>query len=499
MAEPSFSAGERNKADPQPGARLGDYQLAQLLESGEAGQLFLARGAAGASLRLRVLTVPSDLDAEERMLYLGYVQKQANQVAALKHTHILPLLDYGIYQGRPYLVYPHYAIEALSKYLARKGAMEMLLAGRYLDQVAEALECAHQRGILHRNLNTDCIFVAQDGSLVVGDFGVLSMLEERGTARRGDQSQKDRRDPLFGMNEMSSPAPEQVSGNPVDTFTDVYALGAMLYRMLSGHRVFRGKTRAEIAQQHVSAPVPPVSKWRSDIPAAVDNVITKAMAKDPGQRFTRPGELANAYHQAVAPGDRERKPFVASSVPALAQVTSMKTEAIPGPPARMPRRRVLTLFVAGGGAAAAITIVSIFGMRALQSPTTPTTIANRPATPAQGANSGSSPVSGQGRVLARVSDLAPNSDISFSLASSNNPGLLIHLPDNRFVAFDSTCTHAGCAVDYIPQTKLLRCPCHDAIFDPARNAAVVSGPAPSPLTAIPISVNANGTITTEAQ
>jgi eukaryotic-like serine/threonine-protein kinase len=483
------------------GTTLGNYRLEKLIEPSEVAPVFLAStGTAGAMYRLRILRIPAELSSDQRIVYLGRFQQEANSVSALRHPSILPLLDYGNANGMPYLVWAYSRMKPLNNEIS-KGAMDLVHISRYLDAIASALEHAHEHAVLHRNLTTDSIFI-KDGTPLVADFGVLRMLQ---LAQPDGKS-----DPLYGMNLSSSPAPEQVQGKPVDTRTDVYALGAVLYRMLTGHRVFRGKTLKEIAELHAMAQVPSLSMWRSGLPRELDNVIAKAMAKEPTARFSQPGALANAYAQVVVPNDTSRTPFVITSPRPVSGPSPMPATplAAPAPPlatsrpaarstSRISRRRALTLLAAGGGGAVAVAAIALIATHLGGSTAAPTSQSGSQTTSPSG--TGSQPTSAPGHtgtVIARTSEVPLNSAKKFPIANSNNPGLLIHLPNNQFVAFNSTCTHAGCAVNYNPQDKLLECPCHGAVFDPAKNAAVVNGPAQTPLAPIKITVNADGTITT---
>jgi serine/threonine protein kinase len=288
------------------GARLGNYRLEQFLGQGNWGPVFLARtDAAETTYLLRILSGSTTQGVKDRQAYLERFQHQASQIATLQHPNILPLIDYGNYHGMPYVVSPHIATRSLRTRLAKSGPLDVVTVGRYLDQIAATLEYAHQHGVLHGNLSVDCISIRLDGQLVVADFGLVSLFLMDNKEALRDQ-----------LNVWSGTcAPEQLLGRPVGPYTDVYALGSVLYALLAGSPVFSGNTPEEIAQQHLYASVPLLSRRRADLPAGLYSIIARALAKDPVQRFHQPGVLANAYQRIVDPHNRSRVPFIVNASP----------------------------------------------------------------------------------------------------------------------------------------------------------------------------------------
>jgi eukaryotic-like serine/threonine-protein kinase len=275
------------------GATLGSYRLERVLDLNELGPTYLARGgASNATYRLRLLTAGTNLDSRERAAYLEHAGELAAQLATLQHPNILSLVDSGVYRGLPYLIYPNLAMRSLSTLVTEDGPMDSTTAGRYVGQAARALDYAHGRGILHGDLSTDCIYLQADGQIVVADFSVRRMIEL--AQRQGGDN------PAAYSAEAC--APEQLLGEAVGPATDVYALGAALFRLLSGEPVYRGATHEQIAEQHLRAPIPTLSARRPDLPRQLDTVLAHAMAKEPAERFPQATLLADALDQAAALG-----------------------------------------------------------------------------------------------------------------------------------------------------------------------------------------------------
>lgn len=296
------------------GATLGKYRLEQLLSQDIWGPVFLARaGVSATAYLLHILADPGRMPVRNHQSYLEHFQYHANQIMNLQHPNILPLLDYGIAHGMPYLVSPYLSMRSLHTRLARNGPLDVFTVGRYLDQITATLEYAHEHGVLHGNLSVDCIYIRLDGQIVVSNFGLSNLL-----LMNDDQSLRGQLTEWSGAS-----APEQLQGKLTGTYTDVYALGTVLYALLTGSPVFSGNTPEELVQQHLYTAVPPLSQWRRDLPSGLYTIIARALAKDAAQRFQHPGTLANIYHRNIDPNNRQRVPFAVS-------VGTPAREAFPG-------------------------------------------------------------------------------------------------------------------------------------------------------------------------
>ena len=241
--------------------------------------------------------------------------------ARLSHPHILPLHDSGEVDGILFFVMPYVEGESLRQRLDRERRLPVDVAVLLAAQVATALDYAHQQGIVHRDIKPENILL-HSGQAIVADFGIARAIDAAATDAPS-------RAALTGTGVvLGTPlymSPEQVTGDPVDGRTDVYALGCVLYEMLAGASPFSGPTAQAVLARHAIAPVPSLRKIRPEIPAAIDRAVATALAKSPADRFPS----AAAFHDVLtgaAPAPRSdasrlvlrRAAYVAAIVAMLA-------------------------------------------------------------------------------------------------------------------------------------------------------------------------------------
>ncbi len=307
--------------DKLAGLALGNYRLERFIGQSKLGPTFLARVDASSTYLLRFVEGPLYATPREHDIYLEQFQYRAKQIASLQHPYILPLFDFGIYRGFPYLVSPHIPLRSLRSRIEKHGTLNTFTVGRYLDQMTTALEYAHEHAVLHGSLSVDSIFIRLDGQLVVADFGVRSLLE---LSTQGMSSQQV-------LEQSGAYAPEQLLGKPTSPATDVYALGMVVYHLLTGSPVFEGNSFEELSRQHQYASPPPLDQSRSDVPPGLYSILARALAKDPAQRYHQPGAFANAYHNSMGQANKTRLPFVVVS-----EASSPQTPAAGLPAADIP-------------------------------------------------------------------------------------------------------------------------------------------------------------------
>jgi serine/threonine protein kinase len=213
-------------------------------------------------------------DAAERAL--KRFEREAKALARLTHPNIVGVSDYGEYEGSPYLVMEFLPGGNLKQYLHERGRIPWQDAARLLLPVARALEFAHSRGVIHRDVKPSNILLTESGQPMLTDFGVAKVLEEEATLDITGTSA------AVGTPEYM--APEQ-TGKNIDHRVDIYALGIVFYEMITGRRPFEADTPLAVLVKQASEPLPRPSKFVPGLPDAVERVLLKALAKKPADRY----------------------------------------------------------------------------------------------------------------------------------------------------------------------------------------------------------------------
>ncbi len=219
--------------------------------------------------------------------------QEARAAAALNHPNILSIFDIGDENGSPYVVSELLEGETLRERL-RSGALSSRKAIDYGLQVARGLAAAHEKGIVHRDLKPENLFVTSDGRVKILDFGLAKLiLPETGTGSGADAPTIHAvTEPGLIMGTAGYMSPEQVRGQAAAPRSDIFALGAILYEMVSGKRAFHGETTADTMSAILKEEVPELSETARNVPAGLERIVRHCLEKSPAQRFHSAGDLA---------------------------------------------------------------------------------------------------------------------------------------------------------------------------------------------------------------
>ncbi|MGC2639344.1 MAG: protein kinase [Acidobacteriaceae bacterium] len=272
------------------GIVLGPYEIQAPLGAGGMGEVYRARDTRlGRDVALKILPASLARDPER----LRRFEQESRAVAALNHPSILAIYDVGQSDGSPFLVTELLEGESLRDLLDR-GPLPHRKVIHYGVQIAEGLAAAHEKGIIHRDLKPENLFITRDGRAKILDFGLAKVATSPSALAADPDLTSGATLAGVVMGTAGYMAPEQVRGESIDARTDIFALGAVLYEMLSGRRAFRHETAAETMTAVLRDDVPEFAGTSVQIPPALDRIIRRCLEKDPAHRFQSARDLSFA-------------------------------------------------------------------------------------------------------------------------------------------------------------------------------------------------------------
>ncbi|MEW6582155.1 MAG: Stk1 family PASTA domain-containing Ser/Thr kinase [Actinomycetota bacterium] len=337
----------------RPGAVIGDrYELGGVLGSGGMAEVFRAHDRVlDRAVAVKVLSERYAADPA----FVERFRREASSAAGLNHPNIVSVYDRGETDGSYYIVMELLPGPDLKRVIREHGPLSPVEAIDYAREILAALAAAHRRDVIHRDIKPQNVMLAGDGHLKVTDFGI---------ARAGDESAMTEAGSVIGTAQYLSP--EQARGEEVTAASDCYAVGIVLYEMLTGRVPFDAEKPVAVAMKQINDPPVPPRTLRPDLPDSLNRIVMRALEKRPAQRFRTAEEFAGALLEArhALTGDQSTQ-VMAAPAEATRTMPTMATAPLaarrPPPPPPAPRRRrgwvpwlvvLLVALAAAGGAAA---------------------------------------------------------------------------------------------------------------------------------------------------
>jgi serine/threonine protein kinase len=265
--------------------RLAHYTIQRRLARGGMSQVYLAFDEhTQRNVAIKVVHCSEDD-------YFVRFQREVKTLSTLSHEHILPIIESGVHGSWHYCVMPYIQRGTLRERLA-KGPLTQEEAGSILEQVASALQFAHDHGILHRDIKPSNILLKDERHIYLADFGLAKDVKEPSTITQSGC--------LIGTPEYMAP---ELAEEPATTSSDIYAVGILLYQMLTGRVPFKGSTPLSIYWKHIKEQPTPPSLLNPAISHAVEEVVLQALEKAPARRFKTVQAMTQAYARALQTPD----------------------------------------------------------------------------------------------------------------------------------------------------------------------------------------------------
>jgi len=274
------------------GVHLGPYEIYSLLGVGGVGEVYRGRDPRlGRDVAIKVLPANASSDPGR----LQRFEQEARGAAALNHPNILAVYDVGVYDGVPYIVSELLDGQTLRDRLS-SGPVPVRTALDYAVQIAHGLAAAHENGIVHRDLKPDNVFVTADGRVKLLDFGLARLIDQEtsGVVSSVVPTSPPGMNPGLVLGTTGYMSPEQVRGAIVDRRTDVFALGVVLYEMLTGRRAFVRETVPETISAILRNDLSDIHSSNPQVSLPLEQVLRRCVDKDPARRFEGMHDLAVA-------------------------------------------------------------------------------------------------------------------------------------------------------------------------------------------------------------